>query len=277
MRGELRELPAPRRGWRFAVWCALALAWQGCDSTPPFEPLAAQLVPDKPADHALAARDLQEQFRQTPHASNRKYAGKILELEGEVFQLGRNAAGEPFVALKGGGKGMLPIQCLVQQPEPWRDLAPGSGVKIKGQCARVAPGQIPVLISAVVTHSAGDTALPVSAEELTGAFIDDRRAAVEAFGQKWLRVSGKFAGVDTVNGAFFIDGRGNAQVLCVPADTGLAGHLDSGLKGRLVTALGRVDNGDRRVVVLKGCLPPYAAESSDASDHEKEVIQRGQP
>jgi hypothetical protein len=231
----------------------------GCDADPEFVPLSDELVRAAVAEITLPARDLQEEFRKAPHAANARFAGRILEVEGEVFSLGRNAAGSDYVALKGGGKGTLPIQCLVQEPEPWRSITPETRVALKGQCTRVAPGQIPLLVRAVLTRAAEDAALRLTAEELTAAFLDDRAAAVERFGQKWARVTGRFAGIDTVNGAFFIDGRGNAQVLCVLTDSAAAQQLDPSLHGRGVTVLGRVENGDRRVVMLKSCMLPYPA------------------
>lgn len=230
----------------------------GCDDAPVVLLSAEQTLTTKACEQTSSAA-LQERFRVTPHASNAELGGRVMEVTGTVVLVGISHDLGDVVLLSGGGKGTNPVICQMAVPRPWDALTPGIPVTIKGQVNRVQPGSAALLRQAHVIHvdSATAEAARFTATDLSGSFAESRANAAEVLGERWVRVSGSVASIDRINNWLYLSGGEGRMVRCALAgkDDELSWEQDLG-RGENIEVVGQVFDGDRRQVILQGCLPP---------------------
>lgn len=258
MSGRFQSTPwSIAAGIRGLAGAVLAILLCGCDAAPTFVALSGPEVSAAIPHQKIRAKSLQEKHRVTPHATNRELAGRVIEVEGLVALVGRQATGQGFITLHGGPKGTRPIQCLVDAEQPWQSVAPGMVTTIKGQLRPTPPGQAVVLLHAEVV-AVDEEQTPgkrVLAEELCRCYAGDHLLAQHEYLEQWAWVTGVVSSVDRVNGMVYLNGSDSAQVQCVPlnADETLSLPIQP---GATIVVLGKVTGGDRTRVVLRECLPP---------------------
>jgi len=230
----------------------------GCGQ-PPLVPLTAVETSSAEAVVRISSVALQERFRVTPHASNAELGGQVIEVSGGVVLVGISQELGDVILLSGGAKGNKPVICQMAEPRPWDRVAPGMAVTIKGQVWRIQPGSAPLLrqVHLVQFDSRMADSMRFTAEDLCANFANSRSEAHEVLGDRWIRVTGSIASIDRINGWLYLSGGGGRMVRCALA--GKEGELsweDDLQPAESIEIVGQVMNGDRREVILQGCLPP---------------------
>jgi hypothetical protein len=247
---------------RVLVW-ALAGLLVGCGSDPPFQPLSSEEVAAAPPVLNIRAIKLQEKHRVTPHATNRELAGKVIEVEGLVAAVGRQPTGQWFITLHGGAKDKLPIQCFIDEVDPWKRVSPGMVTILKGQWMKNRPREVPRLLHGVIV-SVDEVQTPgkrLTAIELCRRYADNHALAQNDFLEQWAWVTGRISTVDRVNGYIYLEGLDNTLVQCRPISDEQT--MSVGMtSGQTVLILGKVMGGDQRQIILRECLPPEILSSS---------------
>src|SRR5262245_17084011 len=82
-------------------------------------------------DVRLTAAEFHKEVKADKEAAAAKYKGKVIELTGEVDNVGRNLADEAYVTLK-AEKDLLGVICFTTDPQPWGKAVRGQKVTIKG-------------------------------------------------------------------------------------------------------------------------------------------------
>lgn len=97
-----------------------------------FFPCKAEVFRQTPIQVASTA--LYRDFKNEAEA-NKKYSGKLLEVNGVIKQTGEGATGQPFVILNGGDS-LGEVRCILSREDPKkaRELKPGQTVTLQGVC-----------------------------------------------------------------------------------------------------------------------------------------------
>ncbi|MCY2967786.1 MAG: hypothetical protein NT069_29845 [Planctomycetota bacterium] len=238
--------------------CGLAI---GCESEPVFTPLSFDAVAAETPYVNIRAKQLQERYRVTPHATNRELLGKVIEVEGMAAVVGRQPTGQWFITLHGGAKDKLPIQCFVDDEEPWKRVSPGMALTLKGQVMKTLPKEIPRLLHCTIV-SIDEELTPAKrlpAAELCRQYLENHAQAQNDYYDQWAWVTGQIASIDKVNGVIYMDGLGTTQIHCVPADEEETMKLELE-RGQTIMILGKVVGGDRLRIRLRDCLPPCVVD-----------------
>jgi hypothetical protein len=230
----------------------------GCGQSPLVALTAEETSTAKVVAQTTSAA-LQERFRVTPHASNSELGGQVIEVSGGVILVGTSPDLGDVILLSGGSKGSKPVVCQMAEPRPWDRVTPGMPVTVKGQVWRMQPGSAPLLRQAHLVHvdSLMAESMRFAAEDVCASFADSRSEAHEVLGERWIRVTGAVASIDRINGWLYLTGGTGRLVRCALA--GKEGELswDDDLKAaEIIEVVGQVADGDRRQVILQGCLPP---------------------
>jgi hypothetical protein len=250
-------------GWMFRsltllLWTGLASLLCGCGQDPLIRLTAEQTSAAK-AEFQSTSVALQDRFRSTPHASNAELGGHVMEVTGTVVLVGISPELGDVILLSGGAKGNKPVICQMAEPRPWDLVAPGLPVTIKGQVWRIQPGSAPLLLQSHVVgyDSEIGSSMRFTAEDVCASFADNRTAAHDLLGDRWIWVTGEVASIDRINGWLYVLGGAGRLVRCALA--GRDGELswDESLSaGERIEVVGQVMDGDRLQVILQGCLPP---------------------
>lgn len=136
---------------------------------------------------SLTALDLASVHKADEDAANKKYHGKLLEIVGEVDSL-RPEKNQAIITLK-GGKDLFPIMCWTQEDEPWKKMARGQQVKLRGKFLENIWGV--ALHDCTVVDSKGPGVPELTAEELGKAAASRRDAIIQQHGGKQVVLSGK--------------------------------------------------------------------------------------
>jgi hypothetical protein len=230
----------------------------GCGQAP-LVPLSAEQTSATKAEFQSTSVALQDRFRSTPHASNAELGGRVMEVTGTVVLVGISAELGDVVLLSGGAKGNKPVICQMAEGRPWDSVAPGLPVTIKGQVWRIQPGSAPLLLQShlVGIDSTMAESMRFTAEDVCASFAESRTNATDLLGERWIRVIGEVASIDRINGWLYLVGGSGRLVRCALA--GKDGELtwdESLASGEVIEVVGQVMDGDRRQVILQGCLPP---------------------
>lgn len=140
-----------------------------------------------------------------------KYAGKMVELTGKVARPGRvepiKDGIEVMLTADGSRAAVLGASTSVfavfplQGSDATRTLAPTQTVQLKGELRQVDT-KMWELVKAELVSAGEDPSKPVTAADLTKAFVDDQEAAAKMFAKQPLKVTGKVTGMPTVAGKF---------------------------------------------------------------------------
>lgn len=251
----------------------------GCNSAPPSRLSAEQTAAAVPEIRETSA-SLQERFRLTPHESNDLLGGKVIEVTGPVVLVGQSAELGDVVLMSGGTKGSRPVMCQMASPRPWDQVTPGVMATIKGQVWRVKPGSPPLLLQAHLGSVDPEVAASVefSAEDVSASFSRNRSEAHQVLADRWIRVTGEVSSVDRINGWLYLKGGTTGLIRCALA--GRDGELlwDEDLQsGEWIEVVGQVVDGDRKQVILQGCLPPRRNLQTAALPPVTELRRHGPP
>ncbi len=230
----------------------------GCGQAP-LTPLSAEQTAAAVADFQSTSVALQDRFRSTPHASNAELGGRVMEVSGTVVLVGISPELGDVVLLSGGAKGNKPVICQMAGERPWDSVVPGLPVTIKGQVWRIQPGSAPLLLQSHVVGIDSQIAesMRFTAEDVCSSFADSRTNAHDLLGERWIRVTGEVASIDRINSWLYLAGGNGRLIRCALA--GRDGELmweESLTLGEVIEVVGQVTDGDRRQVILQGCLPP---------------------
>jgi hypothetical protein len=247
--------------WRclgLVVWSGLVSLACGCGQSP-LVPMTAEQTAAAMAEFHSTSVALQDRFRSTPHGSNSELGGHVMEVTGTVALVGISPELGDVILLSGGAKGNKPVICQMAESRPWDLVAPGLPVTIKGQVWRIQPGSAPLLLQShlVGYDSEIATSMRFTSEDVCASFAENRTAAHDLLGDRWIRVTGEVASIDRINGWLYVSGGSGRLVRCALA--GRDGELswdDSLSTGELIEVVGQVMDGDRLQVILQGCLPP---------------------
>lgn len=247
----------------------VSLLLTGCGSEVVFQPMTASEVSAAAPAERLRAKELQERFRVTPHAANEQLAGKVVEVTGQIQLLGRAESGEGILKLVGGHKGRNPIVCLLSDPHPWWQVAPGMVVTVKGQVQKIPPKAIPTLLHAEITgvDESLVSGVRIDATALCREYHQSHPEAQSRYLERWVWVTGVISSVDRVNEATYLEGAEGLQVRCSvgKAVPELPAEL---VRGSRVTILGKVQGTDRRKVLLSDCLPAFPGTRGEGAPEE---------
>lgn len=90
----------------------------------------------KEATIQLGAASLFAEYEKNEKQADKKFIGKIMDIEGQVMGLEKDEAGKGVVILD-SGNGMDGVMCTLEASETSKmaNLKPGQNVKIRGKCA----------------------------------------------------------------------------------------------------------------------------------------------
>jgi hypothetical protein len=132
------------------------------------------------------------EFKKNPKAALAKYKDKVVELAGTVKGVGEDPHGQVgyvYLAVEGS---LLGIRCATADKTPWRKVAPGSKVKIKGKVEEeVGGGRLGSLFPAEIVEAGPNPAPILAAPELAKEYAADRKAVREKYDAKWVYVEGE--------------------------------------------------------------------------------------
>jgi hypothetical protein len=163
----------------------------------PVTPAAASSVPDwqkpvdvsKPVDLQVAPAVWVADWEKAD-AARAKYAGKIIEISGEVADVSADPYGSVgYVYLKTDAKGKT-ATCCTADTYPWAKVSPGSKVKVRGTWTPDY-SRNGNLSQCVIVEAGPNPALTVSAEQLGKECTADRSAAVAKYNEKYAFVEGE--------------------------------------------------------------------------------------
>jgi len=246
--------------------CLISLV-VGCGSTPPQRMSAAETREAQPIA-SLTSAQLQEKYRLTPHGTNEGLGGEVIEVTGPVTIVGTVPDLGDIVMLSGGTRGSRPILCQVAEGRPWDKIAPGLMVTIKGQLWRTKPGSVPLVLQCHIAEIPQDLqeSLHLTAPQLSASFTRNRESAHELLANRWVWVAGEVASIDRINGWMYLRGSESGLVRCSLGGRDFVPEWGDDLeRGQVLEVLGQVIDGDRRQVILQGCLPPRHYEATNPS------------
>jgi hypothetical protein len=156
-------------------------------ATLPRRPPVENLDKVEPA-FRLTAEEFHKEYEAGKNAAATKYAGKVIELAGEVAGVNRNIGGESSVTLK-VEKDLLGVWCGTADEEPWTKVLPGQKIKIKGKWP-----EFPVraaLVHCVFVETGEYLGVRVTAEELAAEYTADRDGTAKKYDKKYLVMTGE--------------------------------------------------------------------------------------
>jgi hypothetical protein len=83
-------------------------------------------------DFALTARAIAEEFGKDAGSAKKKYASKIIRLEGRVQKVGTDDSGVPYIELEGDGERTIGIGFATSQEAYVREIKKGQDVVLQG-------------------------------------------------------------------------------------------------------------------------------------------------
>lgn len=98
----------------------------------------AKLESVKP-DYSLTAEELFSQFENNEAEANKKYLGKILEVNGKIQNLSLSDSGD-FNLILASGSEMFGINCgmSVSEDAQYKSYKVGDSIKVKGECTGIS-------------------------------------------------------------------------------------------------------------------------------------------
>jgi len=258
-RMNLRSLSVVIQPDQYKCWLMFGIVLAaGCT-----RPSPVRLTSDETEKAAIEIREtsasLQQRYRVTPHASNGELGGRVIEVTGPVVLVGMSAELGHVMLLSGGTKGSLPVICQMARQRPWDQVTPGMLATVKGQLWPIKPGSTPLILQAHLTQVDAEAAETVrfTAEQICSGYSENRSEAQNLLADRWVRIWGEVSSVDRINNWLYLKGGTNCLVRCSLA--GKDGELfwEQDLNaGEWIEVVGQVQNGDRKQVILQGCLPP---------------------
>jgi len=95
--------------------------------------LSGDSVAKKETDHSLSASALYSEYTANEAASNKKYIGKTIEVNGTISELSKDQQGAIVIMFTESGE-IEGVMCTLEKDQNTSALKVGSTVKVKGQC-----------------------------------------------------------------------------------------------------------------------------------------------
>lgn len=167
------------------------------DNPAQFDP-PAPTMPDlakAKTDFSMDVQAWYDEWKKDKEAAEKKYKDKVVELSGEVLNLGDDPYGRVgYIYLKIKGD-YIGVRCAAEDTQPWTKISPGSKVKLKGTPAQFSAftGD---LYPVVIVEAGANPAIVISAADLAKECSANKDAATEKYKEKWLMIEGEIAGVE---------------------------------------------------------------------------------
>lgn len=198
-------------GMLLAVGCGKAgtpsPSGKGSDEAPPF--VSKLGTPD----FNLSAADFHAEHKKGNLALAQKYAGKVIEVQGVVKNVGRNVSKMPYIALE--AEDLLGVMCFTMDKKPWERVAVGQKVKVRGKFPEAVIG---VTLSDCEVAEAGEgAAATLPATDLARKYRADPDAVSKKYDKKSLIVFGEVVKKDYDEGgapSLELKGADQVKVLC---------------------------------------------------------------
>jgi len=167
----------------------------GAPAAPPGPPPQYQAPPAPAAkdiskatpDFTLTAEDFFKQFKENAMRAAEKFNGKVIEVMGEISDVGRDVVSKkPTLTLKTGDQ-IFGVVCVMAEPNPWNKAVPGQKVKIKGRSEEFASR----LDSCVFVETGKYQGISLTASELGKEYEANPKATTEKYDGKHLILSGE--------------------------------------------------------------------------------------
>jgi hypothetical protein len=187
----------------------------------------------------LASAEFGEEYQADRKAAEAKYRGRLIELEGEIKAMGRNASKSAYISLEGAEDDLIGVMCFTADSKPWKKYVPGQKVKIRGQWAE--PSATATLNECVVVEAGPNPAPALTAEQLAMEYSADLPATIKKYDKKYIFLSGEIVGTETNDaGAVTVELKGDGQTKVTCAFTALDRDLAEPLKvGQKVDLIGQ--------------------------------------
>jgi len=160
------------------------------DRAPPAAPPGTAIAADAKPDFTFDAETWHTEWKKDRDAAKKKYAGKLIELAGEVSFVhvewdGLDSGPGGMVNLKDEKIG--PVTCITTDPQPWLMVSQGSKVRILGRSGKRDAEE---LADCRIVEAGPNPALTVTAEEIASAVAADRDDAAKKYDKKCAHITG---------------------------------------------------------------------------------------
>jgi hypothetical protein len=218
-------------------------------------------IRDAAPAHSLTMKQLAEELKADRKATVAKYQGKVIELNGDVDNLGY-VDGNLAVFLKGQGNDKFP--CYTRESVPGFKVTPGLSVRLIGRWG-MSPTGGGCLQDALILDIRGDPAPAYTPDQLVQAFEAEPEVMKKRIGRYGaIRITGEIASVPKTSKfggiEFHLKSTGTTRVQCEfdPRHTDLAKGLQVGQRVVLLGYFARFVKGDS--ISLISCLPMEPAK-----------------
>lgn len=151
--------------------------------------LVGEDITSKEPHFKVTAADFLAEYKKNSQATKEKYAKKIVELTGEVTNMGTNFSNDPYLTLKVEGD-FVGVMCITRTATPWASVLPGQTVTIKGEWPEFAFAAALVNCSVMKTGPAKHFELTAEAlAKEVAADTDDQTN--KKYKDKYIVLSGK--------------------------------------------------------------------------------------
>jgi hypothetical protein len=134
-----------------------------------------------PADVTLTADELGKEERKDEKDTRQKYKGKVIELTGVVWGMGRNIFLDPIITLHVKDE-IVQLILISTEKKPWDKVSPGQRVKLKAIYKRHGDLSEPQLVGGPILEVSGAPMPTITAEQLAKAYEEDRKGADKKYG-----------------------------------------------------------------------------------------------
>jgi len=117
---------------KYAVLLMIVLFLAGCSS--PDDTTTGKVKNEVPVFY-MEATKLASEYAENETAADNKYKGKIVVVNGKIYQMGKDPLGQPFIVIGGRAFGFGGVQCVFARGKDssLAALSKGKVVSVKGK------------------------------------------------------------------------------------------------------------------------------------------------